>query len=244
MRRLIVSVASICMLVAGASSALANIAMPRETWTEISMVSEHVKIVLSPGKVTVEASFELKNAGDAVTAVVGYPRGMLEKSLDDFTVTIDGEAAELTSQSAGEGAALAAPADADKPVRKRYQFEGDYPEWKVFNVRFDAGETRKVVVRYHVAPAEVKAAEGGTLLAYIYTLRTGATWKGNIEKALVEMTLDGLSPADLVTVTPKKREQDGTRLTWTFEDFKPTQDIEVTFRAPEAKDKRVARSVP
>ena len=217
MKRLIAAISlMLCGLLLMHSAALANIAMPRETWTEISMVSEHVTIELSPRKVTVEASFVLKNAGKAVTAVVGYPRGILEKSLDDFSVTVDGEAAKVASQASDAGSSgLVVPlkGDGDKPVRKRYQFEGDYPEWKTFNVKFDTEQTRKVVVRYHVAPAEVKTADRGPLLAYIYTLRTGATWKGSIEKAVIEMTLNDLSPADLVGVTPKKREQDGNRHT-------------------------------
>ena len=224
------------LLAATSVPSFANIAMPRETWTDISMVSEHVKIVLGREKITVEASFELKNTGEAVTAVVGYPRGMLEKSLDGFSVTVDDEAVEVKSQSAGRDVAPVPLADEDAPARKRYQFEGDYPEWKLFHVRFDAGQTRQVVVRYHVTPGEVKTADGETLLAYIYTLRTGATWKGNIEKSVIEVTLEDISPADLATVTPEKHETKGATLTWTFKDFKPTQDIELTFREAEGTD--------
>jgi len=85
-----------------AAAVWADVAMPRDRWSEIRMLGEHVKIDLSPSKVTVEATFQLKNEKDAVTAVVGYPRGVLEKSLDDFAVTVDGEKVPVASQEGGK----------------------------------------------------------------------------------------------------------------------------------------------
>ncbi|HUW55239.1 MAG TPA: hypothetical protein VMZ92_01255 [Planctomycetota bacterium] len=224
----------------------ADVAMPRDKWTHVRMVSEHVKIILSPSKVTVEGTYVLKNEREAVTAVVGYPRGVLEKSLDDFTVTADGERLTVGSQEgekAGGPPRLREPEKPEpgKPVKAAYQFAGPYPEWKTFDVKFDAKQERKLVVKYHVTPAELKTADNGRLLAYVYTLKTGATWLGKIDKAVIEMDLDGLSLADLVSVTPKQAARvDGSRtpLLWVFKDFKPTQDIEVTFRAPEAQAKK------
>jgi len=218
----------------------ADIAMPRDRWTDIRMVSEQVKIVLSPTKVTVEGTYYLKNERDTVTAVVGYPRGVLEKSLDDFTVTVDDKPVTVLSQPGrAEAGRMEEPArpQTGKPVKSSYQFEGPYPEWKTFNVDFAAGQQRKVVVSYHVTPAELKTVDKGKLLAYVYALTTGATWKGNIDEAQIEVTLDGLSMQDIVTVTPKAGKTTVNRapLLWVFKDFKPTQNIELTFRTPEAK---------
>jgi len=223
----------------------ADVAMPRDKWTHIHMVSEHVRIVLSPTKVTVEGTYVLKNEREAVTAVVGYPRGMLEKSLDDFTVTVDGEPVTVSSQTGASGnkPRMMSPAKREpgKPVKAAYQFQGPYPEWKTFNVKFGAKEKRKLVVKYHVTPAELKTVDNGNLLAYVYTLKTGATWLGKIENAVIEVDLKGVSMADIVTVTPKQAAKaDGSRtpLLWVFKDFKPTQDIEITFRAPETQAKK------
>ena len=84
------------------AAAVADIAMPRDKWSPIRLVNEQVKLVLSPAKVTVEATFVLENQKDAVTAVVGYPRGQTEKSLDGFAVTVDGEKVAVGSQE-GKG---------------------------------------------------------------------------------------------------------------------------------------------
>ena len=124
------------------------------------------------------------------------------------------------------------------PVKRAYQFDGPYPEWKTFNVPFEKDQERKLVVSYSVKPAPLDTKDKGELLAYIYTMKTGATWKDNIEKAVIEVTLDDLSKADLVTTTPAKYEDKDGVLTWTFEDFKPTQDVELTFRGPETHAKK------
>jgi hypothetical protein len=238
MRRSALVIGVVLMLAAGI--VVADVAMPRDKWVPIRMASENVKIVLGPAKVTVEAAFVLENEKEAVTAVVGYPRGVLEKSLDDFAVTVDGEKAAVNSQKGaserdrmmGMGAAPAKPGEAQKHA---YQFEGPYPEWKTFNVKFDAKQKRTVVIRYSVAPAEVET-EKGKLLTYVYTMKTGATWSGNIGSAVIEATLDGVARGDIVTTTPTPAPLAASgatpRLVWQFKDFKPTQNIEITFKAP------------
>jgi len=105
-------------------------------------------------------------------------------------------------------------------------------------VKFAAGQQRKVVVSYSVTPAELNTSDDGKLLGYIYTLRTGADWKGKIGKGVIELTLNGVSTKDLVTVTPKKHDRKGQTLVWTFKDCKPTQDIEITFRGSTAQAKK------
>jgi hypothetical protein len=225
-------VAALAALTAGL--VVADIAMPRGKWAPIRMASENVKIVLGPAKVKVEATFILENEKDAATVVVGYPRGVLEKSLEDFAVTVDGEKAAVGSQISTtpherrEGADVGGKPG--EPQKYLYQFDGPYPEWKTFPVKFDAKQKRTVVVSYSVAPAEVET-ELGKRLTYVYTMKTGATWSGNIDKAVIATTLDGVAMKDLVSVTPKSEAAAG-QLIWTFTDFKPTQDIEITFKAP------------
>ena len=247
MRRIRVVLVLVGVMILAQGVLQADVAMPRDKWTHIRMVSEHVRIVLSPTTVTVEGIYVLKNERDAVTAVVGYPRGALEKSLNDFTVTADGEQLTVESQTGQKSGRsprlMGGPAKRvpGKPVKSAYQFAGPYPEWKTFNVKFDGKQERKLVVKYSVAPAEVKTVDNGRLRAYVYTLKTGATWLGKIDKAVIEMDLKGLSLGDLVTVTPKQASKvDGSRapLVWVFKNFKPTQDIEITFRAPETHAKK------
>ena len=76
------------------------------------------------------------------------------------------------------------------------------------------------------------------LRTVLTTAKSANMPKDNIEKAVIEVTLDDLSKADLVTSTPAKYEDKDGVLTWTFEDFKPTQDVEMTFRGPETHAKK------
>ncbi len=220
------------------SAAFADVAMPRGQWTPIRMASEHVKIVIGATNVQVSATFVLENEKDAASVVVGYPRGVLEKSLENFAVTVDGQTAAVSSQKGATdrdrmmGVMDGAPAKGSAAKKYQYQFDGPYPEWKTFTVSFAAKQKRTVVVSYSVAPAAVET-ESGRLLTYVYTLKTGATWSGNIGSAVIEATLDGMTMKDLVSVTPKPAEniKAAGPLVWQFKDFKPTQDIEVTFKA-------------
>ena len=218
------------VVVAWGPSASANIAVPRQTWTPVRMVSEDVRIVLSPTRVEVVASFVLENEGEAITQVVGYPRGMLEKSLEDLTVSVDGEEVAVSSQPGWRGDRSHVSGRRGKVKTFPYQFEGPYPEWKVFTVAFAKSQRRTVVIRYHVSPGELKTPDEDELRGYIYVLRTAATWKGNVEKAVVEIELARLSTADLVSVTPEADIRRSERLAWVFKDFKPNEDVAVTFR--------------
>jgi hypothetical protein len=89
-----------------------------------------------------------------------------------------------------------------------------------------------VRVTYWVGPAQVKDAQAGTLLTYSYTMKTGATWKGKIDEAKLTVKLSGVAPDRLVRVLPNgcQKTNGGAVLTWTLKDFKPTDNIEVTFR--------------
>lgn len=221
--------------------ARADVAMPRDKWTDISMVAEKVQIVLGAKKVTVKATFDLKNEEGAVTAVIGYPRGRFEKSLNDFTVTVDGKPVKVSSQAGQKGTNPRlgmSPRKKGGPVKPAYQFAGSYPEWKTFNVRFAAGQKRKLVVTYNVAPAELNTADNGKVLAYVYTLKTGANWKGKIKKAEIHVNLAGGVKTVTVTPNPHSVRTAGGNLFWRYKDFKPTHDIEITFRADETRATR------
>jgi hypothetical protein len=55
-------------------------------------------------------------------------------------------------------------------------------------------------------------------------------WKGPIERATVRVKLEGLSLDDLVLTAPGGCKQEGHTLTWAFENFKPSRDIEIAFK--------------
>ena len=80
-------------------------------------------------------------------------------------------------------------------------------------------------------PARIKTAEKADLLHYTYTLKTGATWKGKIEKAVIRVKLNGIASNRIVKATPTGYQRNGGKeLVWTLKNFKPTHDIELSFK--------------
>jgi len=215
----------------------ADVATPRPRWTTVEMAAEEVNITLGDDSVKVDAVFEMHNTAAAATVRMGYPVGILEEELKGFAVLVDKKpVANVKTQEGtgtaslrGRGRRRRTPGVAAEP----YRFAGPYKEWKVFDIPFAAGQTRTVRVTYSVAPARVTDSKHGALCAYSYTLRTGATWKGKIAKATIRVKLDGVAPERLVRVLPSgcRRTNGGTTLTWTMRDFKPTEDIQIAFRA-------------
>lgn len=231
--------------------AWADVATPRPKWTTLRMASEEVTIALGEQKVQVDAVFQMENTGPATTAVLGYPLGVLETALNDFAVTVDGQPVKsVRSQQAGAAAGPGHPGlvrggggGGIRPgggpggvANESYRFDGPYKEWKVFDVPFGANEKKTVRVTYWVAPAKVQDAAQGALLHYTYTMKTGATWKGKIDEAKIRVKLDGVAPDRLVRVGPAgcQRTDGGKALSWTMKDFKPTDNIEITFRPASA----------
>jgi len=228
----------VCVAVALAcTAALGDVATPRPQWTTVRMASEEVNITLGAQKVQVEATFNMHNLGQAATVAMGYPLGTFESALNDLKVTVNGEAlSAIRSQAGGApagGLLRAAPGGKPGgPAAEAYRFEGPYKEWKVFDVPFGADEKKTIRVSYWVEPAKVKDAEAGSLLHYCYTMKTGATWKGKIDEAKVSVKLSGVAADRIVRVVPVgyAKTNGGSSFSWTLKDFKPTDNIEVTFR--------------
>ena len=255
-----IALATAVVLAAGLALVRADVATPRPQWTMVRMESESVSITLGEKRVAVVAVFNMYNEGKAGPVRMGYPVGPFESDLHDFTVTVDGRPVENIRTESGEAASGAVPAAPDRPGRdggkpsgaapapaaEPYRFEGPYKQWKVFDVDMQEHAQRTIKITYWVEPARVKDAERGDLLHYTYTLRTGATWKGRINQAVLTVTLDGIAPDRLVRVVPagETRAQDGKSLAWTFRDFKPAGDVEITFRPSEPVRTAAATRTP
>ena len=262
------ALATAVVLAAGLALVRADVATPRPQWTMVRMESESVNIALGEKRVAVVAVFNMYNEGKAGPVRMGYPVGPFETDLHDFTVTVDGQPVQNVRTETGEaaagqaqrdrgmeGAAPAAPGRpgrsegkpagaAPAPASEPYRFEGPYKQWKVFDVDMQEHAPRIIKITYWVEPARVRDAERGDLLHYTYTLRTGATWKGKINQAVVTVTLDGIAADRLVRVIPagETRAKDGKSLAWTFRDFKPAADVEITFRPSEPVRTAAART--
>jgi hypothetical protein len=234
----IVVVAAV-LVAAGLSAVWADIATPRPQWTMVRMESETVSVALGEKRVSVEAVFNMYNEGKTGPVRMGYPLGLFETELHDFAVIIDDKAVENVRTEAGAPAADG-PMGRARPggqpgTDEAYRFEGPYKQWKVWDVAMESHAPKTIKVKYWVEPAQIKDADKGDLLFYAYTLRTGATWKGKINKAVINVTLQDVAPSRLVRVMPVGAitSKEGKALTWTMENFKPTDNIEIIFRPSE-----------
>lgn len=241
-----------------------DVATPRPRWTKVRLVSEEVNIKLGDERIEVAAVFEMHNTGEKSVARMGYPVGLFEEGLNEFAVTVDGEPLADVRTEAAPAAAAGEQGSARKPVSasggaptetyriegpqktpgrtdvvvveaEAYRFEGPYKAWKVFDVPFDADGKKTIGITYWVRPFEVEEVQEGAMLLYSYTLKTGATWRETIDKAVIRVTLEGVELAAGLDPVPAgcTVSEDGKVLTWTMKDFKPAEDIEIKYRRVE-----------
>jgi hypothetical protein len=187
----------------------------------------------------VEVEYTLRNPGKtAVTAEVGLPCKAVttlvtqedgtslkeEKSTPPFRkfdVQLDGEKLEWKTVRDKAG-------QKDFPPPKLRGGTEPYryvPYWYTFKLPFEAGQTRKLRVRYETA---YRVASGSVSEDYesspetlTYLFSTAAVWKGAIGKGKVTVRAVGV-PADQVKLNlPKRFQRDGDQWTWEFKDFEP-----------------------
>ena len=235
-RKIVIVLAAIAYVAACLSVVLGDVATPRPQWTTVRLDSETVRITLGEKRVRVVATFQMYNEGKASPVRMGYPLGVFETALNDFTVSVDGKPVAAVRTQAGSPAArrpmMRGRRKPGGPAAEPYRFQGPYKQWKVWDVAMDAKGTTTVKVTYWVQPAKVADADKNALLHYTYTLRTGATWKGKISSADITVKLDDVAPGALVRVVPvgAKKSNGGKTFTWAMRNFKPTDDIEITYK--------------
>lgn len=195
----------------------------------VRMVQEHVWIALSNKRVRVHALFQFKNEGPAHTVTMAFPDG-----IEDFKPRKPTEPqAILWMKSKVDGKSVNLTRQKYTPEKKT-----DYPPYThvwLKNVRFGKGQTRFVSVDY-----ETLHGNRGDYILDIYTLKTGATWKGPIGKAVVyidwsalkghtDPTIDTIRGRLYESVKPrmKKRSIGPRAVRLEFTNFEPTFDIQI-----------------
>lgn len=191
----------------------------------VRMVREVVHARVTDDSVDVDCEFEFLNSGPADTVLMGFP--------DRGDGDADGGAPMTTFRSWVDGVevpcVLIPDAEHSKP--------GDEERrgWWTHSVFFAEGQRRIIHDHY-------RAICGGTVDGYRsfeYILETGASWAGSIGDAEIVVTLVGLSPRWISTVSPRPVTR-GRELTWRFHDFEPGRDgspatIDLSWRTPAAR---------
>ncbi|MEW6523849.1 MAG: hypothetical protein AB1445_09845 [Bacillota bacterium] len=189
---------------------------------QVRMVSEEVRVTVTPGHSRVDATFTFHNTGPAVTVLVGFPeqapdpdRGHFgdDLLLHDFLAFVDGKEVAVRREPG------LVPAVNPRAI--------DYPAWYTWEVEFHADQTRVLQNTYWVK--NLAWSNGVTMAGYI--LVTGSTWLGPIGHARVTMEFDGVFPHQLMCIQPGDYRFEGDTLVWEWRDLDPLFDIEVFFDA-------------
>jgi hypothetical protein len=195
---------------------------------DVEMSAEQVTLVLGRAdrdqwvdRLSVEATFEMKNTGAAAAFEEGFPIGPV-KNMKGFRAEIDGKPVEPKLVDRYEGRV--------KPVTEaeaeKYDDTGKHDYWYVWDAEFPAGATRIHKVQYALELFGFSEHRSAS-----YVLSTGARWKGAIGRATVTFRCEAPLTFDHVrSARPLSGAAKDGAIAWTFENLEPTEDDDVTVR--------------
>lgn len=174
--------------------------------------------------VFVRCQFQFQNDGPATDVNMGFP----ENADAEGEATATGRLRGFKSWVDGQPAEIRHLASSTNP---KDEFAPSYKAWYVKRVHFDSGQARRVVVVYSARLGFSNSSAGpkGMVFRFRYTLRTGANWKGSIGKVVINVDASAAAKHYRIDASPPGYEAGRNKLAWTFRDFEPKQDIEVTF---------------
>lgn len=181
----------------------------------IRMVSETIKARLDRDRAHVTCEFLLENEGPAQKVKVGFPQELGTAPLHGFRCWVDRAEVQVESRVAKAS---------KERIREKAVLGNPYEGWHWWWMSFEPGQVRRVSHTYEAEYTE--DTMGGRAFSYI--VRTGATWKGSIGKALIEVDL-GPIVTQPYSAQPQGYETNGNRIVWQWEEFEPEDDIRVAW---------------
>lgn len=190
--------------------------------SQIRMVSEAVRIQydnkqdvneeVNGGTFHVSCEFVFQNMGDATVVQMGFPDSSL--SIRNFKTVIDGKAVPVTSKRV-------VPSIKTPPAQDAQSSEEAAHVW---SVSFSKGETKLIKNSYDVG---VGVNTSMLLFEFTYVVKTGARWRGNIERAEFIIDLSDSPASPFFSITPPAVYGGGGIYRMVFNDFKPDFDIKI-----------------
>lgn len=211
------------------------------TTDKIRMVSEYVtikmgsyemgkyKILARRAFVNCEFLFE-NTLSNKIDAEMGFPGNVYlgvrvsEPDLNDFISYIDGLKKEVRVKK-----------EVVNQHKDKYSIDGgktwaervieDYRFWYTWNVTFPPLKRIMVKNSYWVT-----LSSNQETWWFEYILATGSNWKGNIQKAVIEViypTAKDLKDR-VIEIEPTGYKVSKNRIYWEFKNFKPTQNIKIS----------------
>ncbi len=181
------------------------------------------------------------------------PGGLFGYKLRGFEATVDGSPVKHTykwvknRQSPRERAAIEARLRAleakrkktrDAKARRRLErdmrFEKERLDdwawygWLVWDMRFAAGEEKRVEVSYTVPYRPPYRATHLREAHFEYVLQTGALWKGPIGRAVIEVRFgEGMERKNVAAVAPAGYTDGEAGISWDLRDIEPEEDVRI-----------------
>lgn len=208
---------------------------------KVRMISEHVKVKMNTydlkgitskaRRAFVSCDFVFENtSSEEIKAQLGFPGSIYRwtdavtaPTLNHFISYIDGSKKKVQTKK-----------EILNQRKNRYSIDGkewkeevveDYRYWYTWDVTFPPLKRISVKNTYWVT---LSSDQKDWWFEYILT--TGSNWKGNIEKALIEVIYP--NEKDLrnrvAEIAPKGYKIDKNKIIWEFTNFKPTDNIKVT----------------
>lgn len=195
--------------------------MPLGSHRSVRMESEVVRASLPSGIVTTR--FVFKNTGPKCEVVMIFPEtggvgaaneGPPERTyFTYFRSWVDGKPIKV----------------ARMPQKGETEHGMSYENWWVKRVPFGANQRRVVVNKYQSPPGWGGAGEPPTS-TFCYVLETGASWKGTIGSAIIEVDISRIKKRSSITAEPEGYKRKGTKLIWTLKNVEPTVDQDIFIR--------------
>jgi hypothetical protein len=219
-------------------------AFPVDT-NKIQMLSEHVKITMgsynsSEGggilrRAFVKCTFVFENTSNKeIKATVGFPTdvydgfgGLILPNLNDFSSYIGGYSVkvEIKKEIIGEKPKIAVTTPTFMYYEGGQEKIKSYRYWYTWDVTFPP--LKKIVLKnsYWITLSSDEETQW-----FNYILTTGANWRGNIGKAIIEVIYP--SAKDLkkrvIKIEPEGYMTFKNKIYWEFKNFKPKMDIKIT----------------
>jgi hypothetical protein len=204
---------------------------------QIEMQREDLHIRLFRDRAKVEIDYVFHNTGPAVDVRAGFPslgvqlEDVKHREIENYTITADDQPVSFRTES-GDPAPFKHLYDAkfremgeldDYPPEKRPELL----EWFASSVHFEAGQSRRVHIRYD----SLYAYCGGGYSddgddcddRFAYVLSTAAAWKGPIGSGSITIEPVTVSASRLILSPAGRFLRKGSEFVWSFRNLKPTR---------------------
>ena len=202
-----------------------------EETTTVRMVEEDVVVRIYADSIVTVGTFSMRNEGETVGMEVGFPFSH-QNDIVRFRAFVDGQPVEVRY---GE------EEHSDSKGEKRWT-----TYWKLWDATFRGGETCAIRVEYMTKPLKwtfFRLEEHPALPDDVadtlrramitgtaeYTLETGKSWKGALDRCKVSFELAGMSDAHLTHYSPEDGTVTANGVVWEYTDYEPRGMLMLTY---------------